>query len=239
MLSKTSSNTQKLIKKYMNSNPHLFVVIAVHGGHCGNLLVRIIAGTDNRWFWTKNSARSVESIENSKPLDWPRNTEGYLIYDFDGWGKNKSNWSKYFKENHLASSHVGVCNIEYMSEKQFIEYVNEAKRLSKCMLLRTHNLEIHKELTNVPVIRVVGSLEELLDRKHSRYYLRNFTHIAPIFAKNVYNLNIGKLLNKNYDIFLDEYFNLCSKFNMYANANNVRAYILMWIERLHRATNSK
>ena len=59
----------------------------------------------------------------------------------------------------------------------------------------------------------------------------------PIEVNNVYNINIGKLISRNYNTFINEYLDLCNKFGMYPNTNNVRAYILMWIERMDRVSN--
>jgi hypothetical protein len=234
--------TQNRIKKYINTYPELFTVISVIGGHCGNLLLRIIAGTDSRWFWKKHMAMSRENWRNCKPLDWPRNTEGYLIYEMYGWEKAKENrtWSSYFKENHLASAHVGINNIEYISEASFVVFVKEAKQLNKKILIRSHNLDIHKELSNVDIIRVYGSLQDIIkppsNRKY-KYFLRNNAQVMPIEVNNVYNINIGKLISRNYNTFINEYLDLCNKFGMYPNTNNVRAYILMWIERMDRVSN--
>jgi hypothetical protein len=235
-----SVETQCRIKKYINSNPELFTVIAVTGGHCGNLLLRLIVGTDGRWLWKKYMAMSKELDSNSKPLDWPRNTEGYLTYEMHGWKKiiGSRTWSNYFKENHLASAHTGMTNIEYTPESRFNTYVSEAVNNNKKVIMRSHNLEIHKELPDVEIIRVYGNLEKLLKKSKNVYYIRNFLNIEPIKATNVYNLNIGNLICREYNIFVDEYLQLCEHFNMYPNTSNVRAYILNWIERLDRVSNN-
>ena len=233
-----NNNTQNRIKYYINSNPELFTVISVIGGHCGNLLLRLIAGTDNKWLWSKYMAMSMEHSSNSKPLDWPRNTEGYLTYDMDGWEKikGKEAWSSYFKENHLASAHTGMTNIEHTPESRFNTYVSDAIANNKKILIRSHNLDIHKQLPNVDIIRVYGNIQKLLKKSKNKYYIRNFFNIEPIKATNVYNLNIGNLIGREYNLFVDEYLQLCEHLNMYPNTSNVRAYILLWIERMDRVT---
>ena len=57
-------DVQTKIKKYISKHPELFTVISVAGGNCGNLLLRIIAGTDGRWLWKKYMAMSNESNSN-------------------------------------------------------------------------------------------------------------------------------------------------------------------------------
>lgn len=235
-------DVQTKIKKYISKHPELFTVMSVAGGNCGNLLFRIIAGTDDIWLWKKYMSMSKESDSNSSPLSWPRNTEGYLTYEMYGWEKNKGSrtWSSYFKENHLASAHTGMTNIEYTPQTRFNTYVSEAINSNKKILMRSHNLDIHLELDNVDIIRVHGNLKDILvpliKRKH-KYYLRNNVPTKPINYNKVYNLDISKLINRDYNIFVDEYLQLCDYFNMYPNISNVRAYILLWIERLDRVSN--
>ena len=67
--------------------------------------------------------------------------------------------------------------------------------------------------------------------------MRNNVPTKPINYNKVYNLDISKLINRDYNIFVDEYLQLCDYFNMYPNISNVRAYILLWIERLDRVSN--
>jgi hypothetical protein len=230
---------QNKIKMYINANPQLFTVISVLGGHGGNLVLRILAGTDNKWLWSKYMAMSRELDSNSKPLDWPRNTEGYLTYDMVGWEEVRGSrtWSSYFKENHLASAHTGITNIENTTESRFNTFITDANNYNKKILIRSHNLDIHKELPNVEVIRIYGNLNKILVRSRPQYYIRNFYNIEPINATNVYNLNIGNLISREYNIFVEEYLQLCEYFNIYPNISNIRAYILNWIERLDRVTN--
>ena len=90
---------------------------------------------------------------------------------------------------------------------------------------------VHNSWPNNRIIRIWGS-----SAMRDTYYDNGvFTH--PISAPNVVNVNINKLLNPDYDVFLAEYLELCNNLNITPTIIPVRGYILNYNERLERLKN--
>jgi len=210
-----------VIKDLINQFPEKFSIISAKEGFFGSLVYRIIAGTDTKFVWKNDFCGT--SIENLKPLEWPRKTEGFLTYE--GVPVEVT-----FKENHLASVHIS---------HQLLERHRNVKNLigkcqkNKILLLKTHLLNSYKELRRVKkYTRIYGSTTKIINPKISGF--RDSQYIKPVSNKYVFNLNIENLMSDNYDIFFEEYLNLCNFYDMLPNTNNVRAFILLHKERLKR-----
>ena len=212
-----------IIKDLINQFPEKFSIISAKQGFFGSLVYRIIAGTDTKFVWKNNFCGTT--IENLKPLEWPRKTEGFLTYEVS--------MELTFKENHFAAVHIGSKLLEkYENEKELARLYEK----NKILLLKTHLLNSYKELRVKKYTRVYGSTTKIINPKITGF--RRSDYIKPVSAKYVFNLNIENLMSDNYDIFFKEYLNLCNFYDMLPNTNNVRAFILLHKERLKRWSSS-
>lgn len=230
----TSLPTYNKVIDIINKYYKMFTVIQVQGGQAGNLYYRIMCGTDSNFLWLDEFALgSWEDSNNKKPLDWPRKTEGYEIYDTE----NAKQLSYSFRENHGTTAHIGVKNIESMDLKTFKRLTELCIKNNKKLLIRSHDLHINKKLTKVPIIRIIGSIGHLMTANKT-YNMRSYYSIFPEEQENIYNLDSYNFLNYDYDKFVKEYLLLCKAFELMPNISNVRAYVLLWLERLHRFNNN-
>ena len=114
--------------------------------------------------------------------------------------------------------------------RKFAVYFARMKKDQK-ILFRSHDMGVHNSWPNNRIIRIWGS-----SAMRDTYYDNGvFTH--PISAPNVVNVNINKLLNPDYDVFLAEYLELCNNLNITPTIIPVRGYILNYNERLERLKN--
>jgi len=216
---------KKDIIEFINKYPQKFKILCVKGGFFGSLVYRIIVGSDNKFVWKPEFASPVAK-EVLKPLEWPVKTEGFAIYDLD----NIEKAYNCFKEQQLASVHIGVKLLEALEDCESLAKLNEKNKL---LLLKTHDLDCHKIL-NCEIIRVYGSLNIFHNPAETTLRQSNSRYFDPIYQDNVYNLEVCNLVSDNFEIFLYEYLKLCNHLDINININNVRAFILLLLERIKR-----
>lgn len=204
----------------INKRPEIFTLVSYNGGYFGNLVYRAIA-SDDRYIWNKELSRSLEDL---KPLEWPKTTEGFDIY------RILDNY-EHFEENHATTVHTGWLVLENMkSVKDLLMYYKSGKEL----VIKSHNKNTYKDI-KCKTIRIYGNIPELLSMAPNlRFRWNTKEPIEPVSASHVYNLNINSFMSDNYDEFLDEYLRLCNFLDILPNINNLRAFILLHKERLKR-----
>ena len=221
------------VYRIINHKKDNFIVVAAYSGFFGSLVYRVITGSDEKFVWDKKFS---SSNENLNPLQWPKYIEGFTIYNKFTEEETKAMlngdviWNPSFRENHATAAHIGIEVIENMSPRDLIKYFKK----DKVLLLRTHHIYCYQNL-ECKFVRVCGNLRTILPKFNKtglRYY--GYKNIYPVGKDLVYDLNIEKLLNDDYDIFLDEYLSLCSFLDIFPNVNNVRSFILLFKERLKR-----
>ena len=207
----------------------MFTIVQYKGGSAGNLLYRVICATDSKFLWLNQFASADwEDDSNKKPLDWPRKTEGYNIY-------NVTNSS--FREDHATTAHISVIILEAMDINIFQSYIKLCVENNKKLLIRTHNTAIHKIINKALIIRICGSLTHLT-KPGIKYTMKNQNSVSAIIANNVHNIDNYNFLSYDYDFFEKEYLALCARIKSMPNISNVRAYVLLWLERLDRFNNN-
>ena len=209
------------VLKTLDKAPNKFVVLSAEKGYFGSLVYRCIVGSDEQFVWKSNFYDTLNK-EYLKPLEWPRSTEGFGIYDVED--KNIS-----FKDNHLATAHIAVKLLENISSLRDLSLYLEK---NKTLLLKTHDLDIHNKVT-CKVIRLVGSLHSNIINKNG--FRKNKKEVKPVNAANVYNVNIDNFISEDYDTFLKEYINLVNYLGVSSNVNNVRSFILCLLEKHKRS----
>jgi len=227
------------ILSFINKHPDLYTIMQVFGGQGGNVIYRAMCATDDTFFWDEeNFPRTWEDADNRKPLDWPRKTEGYEIYDTE----NIKVTNKSFRENHATTAHVDLSCIENMkSIEEFKKYSALALKNSKKLLIRTHIVHLYAKAPEVDIINVYGNLDHLLvsnKQYNHRGTQKSFIPDGRWPSDHVYNFDISNFLSYDYDKFEKEYLGLCKHLNVMANISNVRAYVLLWLERLYRFNNN-
>tara|TARA_R110000803_G_scaffold8387_5_gene26931 strand:+ start:3123 stop:3812 length:690 start_codon:yes stop_codon:yes gene_type:complete len=222
------TNDYYQIIKFINKYPNMFTIVQYKGGHAGNLLYRAICATDNKFLWLNYFASADwEDDSNKKPLDWPRKTEGYNIYNVS---------SSSFREDHATTSHISVIILEAMDINIFQYYVKMCVQNNKSLLIRTHNTDIHKIVTKALIIRICRSLSHLT-KTGVKYTMKNQNSVSAVIADNIHNIDNYNFLSYDYNKFLNEYLALCARLKVMPNISNVRAYVLLWLERLNRFNN--
>jgi hypothetical protein len=224
-----NKNEHKLIIQFINKYPELFTILYYRGGHGGNVLYRSICSTDSKFLWLKHFASADwEDDNNKKPLDWPRKTEGYDMYNI---GDNTS-----IRENHATTAHTSVFTLEIMDISTFKLHVDLCIQNNKKLLIRTHDPDIHKIISKVLIIRICGSVGHITKAK-IKYTMKSDKIIKPIIADNIHNIDNYNFLSYDYSSFEKEYLALCARLKAMPNISNVRAYVLLWLERLNRFNN--
>lgn len=210
------------VVKILNTAPNNFTVLQVKSGFFGSVVYRSIIGSSNDYVWNKDFCGCTEDLG---PLEWPRLTEGFDIYDL-----NYNNTYKWFKENHLATAHLSAKMIEYSTVKDILQYVDK----NKILLLKTHNLNMHNKIKS-KIIRVTGKITDIADFKKSESIFRkHHEEIQEVKQNNLHNLNIAKFMNDDFDIFTEEYLKMCLFLDIPPNINNVRQFILLLRDKLKR-----
>lgn len=208
------------VVKLINTLPNNFTVLQVKSGFFGSVIYRSIAGSSDNYVWNRNLCGCLEDLG---PLEWPKLTEGFDIYDL-----NYNNTYTWFKENHLATAHISIKMIEYSTIKDIIQQVDR----NKILLLKTHNLSVHDQF-NCKIIRVTGKITDVVNlnkttmRKHQE-------EVTEVKQENLLNLNVAKFMSDDYEVFVEEYLKLCSFLNIPCNVNNVRQFILLLRDKLKR-----
>ena len=199
----------KLIKKY--SKQITFIYYKPEYG--GNLLNRIIL-SDEAYFWGEqhNSAEST-----LKPLEYPKSTEGFNVQGYHFLS---------FKEQHLSCVHSS--DIPYPIPLREHDYemllrYKEALQNNLKICIKSHRID--EENNTCKGIRLYG---KSLSRFSSSETVRKSRH------KNVLNINSSKLFSSNYEEFLEEYLKVVRYLDLNPNVNQVRAFILLWIEKQKR-----
>ena len=209
------------VLKFINKFPDNFVIIYQRGGFWGSVLYRSIAGSDKQFVWNKNLANSP-SKEFLSPLEWPHNTEGFIV-DY----KSVVLDSCDFKSQHLTTCHIGVSPLKHLTFDQLLEHFDEDKKL----IIKSHDLDDYKYFREVKQIRIYGDIHAMNVEGNPVRSKKQDRVVKPINVKEMYNLNINKLLSDNYDYFESEYLSLCNYLNCTTNISNVRSFILNIRER--------
>lgn len=207
----------------INRRPDKFTLLQAYLGSFGSLIYRIICGSDDRFCWKEHFCGTY--IEDLKPLEWPRKTEGFFIYDTPEL-KNS------FKENHFSTVHIGIKLLEKMNHpKELLSY----HEIGKNLLLKTHNLDCHNYI-NAKSVRIYGDVSKIIKNKDNTVfrYRAARKYIDPVDHSNVHNLCIENIFSADFDVYLEEYLKLCQFLDMLPNINNVRAFILFHKEKLER-----
>lgn len=214
----------KDIQKVINKAPNSFKIVAAYPGFFGSLVYRCIAGSSDSFVWDKSFCGVDEDL---KPLEWPKLTEGFDIY-------NVENRLNHFKENHFTTAHISIKLLEKFDNlRQLLEFYDKDKTL----LIRTHRMDIH-EFFDCDIVRIVGSLENIVPNYSNTRFRHNGNKIInTVVQPNVHNLNIDRFMHKDFDIFIEEYLSLCAFLNILPNINNVRSFMLLQKEKLDRFYN--
>ena len=211
------------ISNIVNKAPKNFLIIQAREGFFGSLVYRAIAGSDKKFVWRKELSGCEEDLG---PLEWPRLTEGFNIYDQDG---NKT--YTWFKENHLTTAHLSHKLLEKSTQNDILK----AFEKNKTLILKTHDMNLHSEFS-CKIVRIVGSIKNItkLYGNDTTFRKHHDLLITEIKQNNVHNLNIEKFMNIDFNIFIDEYLKLCNFLDIPCNINNVRQFILLSRDKLKR-----
>lgn len=210
------------VVKILNTAPNNFTVLQFRSGFFGSLVYRSIIGSSNDYVWNKDFCGCTEDLG---PLEWPRLTEGFDIYEL-----NYNNTYKWFKENHLATAHSSTKMIEYSTVNDILKYVDK----NKILLLKTHNLKIHKQF-KCKTIRITGKIPSITNLEIGESTFRkHHDEVLEVEQENLHNLNIENFMSNDFDIFVKEYLGMCSFLNIPCNINNVRQFILLLRDKLKR-----
>jgi len=199
----------KLIKKY--SKQITFIYYRPEYG--GNLLNRIIL-SDEAYFWGEqhNSAEST-----LKPLEYPKSTEGFNV---------QNNHFLSFKEQHLSCVHSS--DIPYpipLREHDYEILLRYKKALQNNLKICIKSQRIDQENNTCKGIRLYGQ---------PLYRFNSGDAVEKSFHKNVLNVEAKKLFSEDYEEFLEEYLKVVRFLDLAPNVNQVRAFILLWIEKQKR-----
>lgn len=211
------------ISNIVNKAPKNFLIVQAREGFFGSLVYRAIAGSDKKFVWRKEFSGCEEDLG---PLEWPKLTEGFNIYDQDA---NKT--YTWFKENHLTTAHLSHKLLEKSTQNDILK----AFEKNKTLILKTHDMNLHSQFS-CKIVRIVGSIKSTtkLYGNDTTFRKHHDLLITEIKQNNVHNLNIEKFMNIDFDIFIDEYLKLCNFLNISYNINNVRQFILLSRDKLKR-----
>jgi hypothetical protein len=212
------------IVRVINKSPKNFCIIQANSGFFGSIIYRAIIGSSDKFVWEKDMNGAVAG-EELGPLEWPHKTEGYGIYAL-----NYGRTYLWFKENHLATAHISHDMLEYTTARKLISKIRE----DKILLLKTHDMDVRDLKCNI--VRVVGNIQNLtnLNDTNSIFRDRDGVTIDSVYQDNVFNLEVTKFMNDDFDIYCDEYLRLCLYLNLNPNINNVRQYILLLKDKINR-----
>lgn len=184
------------------------IFVSYEQGYAGHLTTRVISASPEIYF-------------KSNPVKYPDDTEGFAVVP-----KHES----YFTMNHMCT--VDIDGFQYSDdEKRPLENTQNEKKFvynlqkNRIFVLPTHRTDIHQVYKN-KVIRLVGSFDrpEIIFRR-----LRE--PLEPVYHDHVLNIEINKLVSKDFDVFLKEYLKMCWWLKITPQINNVRAFILLWTEK--------
>lgn len=209
MLLKSNEYFDKLINRYADQ----ITFIYFRPEYGGNLLNRIILSDDSYYWGIQHN--SVEP--NIKPLEYPKTTEGFNV---------QGHHFLSFKEQHIACVHSGDITYNkpmHESDLETLLAYQKALKNNLKICIKSHN--IHEENILCKGIRLYG---QPLDRFTSR------ESVAKSTNNNILNINARRLLSSDYEEFLNEYLSLVRYLDLTPNVNQVRAFILLWIEKQKR-----
>jgi hypothetical protein len=211
------------ISNIINKAPDNFLILQAKGGFFGSLVYRAIAGSSKKFVWEKEFTGCKEDLS---PLEWPKLTEGFDIYDQD---ENRT--YTWFKENHLTTAHISLKLLEKSTQNDILKKYNK----NKILIIKTHDMNLHSEFS-CKIVRIVGSIKSItkLYGNDTTFRRHHNIDISQIKQHNLHNLNIEKFMSVNFDIFIDEYLKLCNFLDIPCNINNVRQFILLSRDKLKR-----
>lgn len=213
----------QLISSIINKAPENFLIVQALEGFFGSLVYRIIAGSSDKFTWKKEFTGCEENLG---PLEWPKKTEGFNIYD-----QSDNKTYDWFKENHLTTAHISHKLLENSTPNDILKTYDK----NKTMILKTHDMDVHSKLS-CKIVRVIGSIEKIiiLDAKNTRIRKNQDKVFSKIDQNNLHNLTIQNLLDEDFETFITEYLNLCYFLGTPYNINNVRQFILLSRDKLKR-----
>ena len=215
--------TKLKLNDIINKVPNNFLILQAREGFFGSLVYRSIAGSDRKFVWRKEFSGCEEDLG---PLEWPRLTEGFDIYDQD---ENKT--YTWFKENHLTTAHLSHKLLEKSTQNDILKVYEK----NKTLILKTHDMNLHSELS-CKIVRIVGAIKDItkLYGNDTTFRKHHNIIITEIKQHNLHNLNIENFMSVDFNIFIDEYLKLCKFLDISCNINNVRQFILLSRDKLKR-----
>jgi len=234
------SNT---IKNFINKCSDKITFISFKEGHCGGLIYRILAHCSDKYYWQDNFSQ-IDTVQTNKgPLDWPNEGFGYKeqanSYDEKGnFVPNKP------LEQRLTALHIGAMIFsgsdsdehKFWGENKMLQifamYIKKAK--NKTVLLRTHDLHVHTKFPNIQSVRIFG---KTTPHPNTQWGFNNFD-VLPVKDSNVVNVDIDKILSKDYRTFETEYLLMCNNLQIKPSPIPVRGYILNFLDRINNYSNS-
>lgn len=216
--------------------------ISFKEGHCGGLIYRILAHCSDKYHWQEDFSQ-IDTIQtDKKPLDWPNEGYGYKeqsnSYDEKGnFVPNKP------LEQRLTALHIGAMIFSGIDSDEhklwgenkmlqvFAKYIKNAN--NKVVLLRTHDLHVHTKFPNIQSVRIYG---KVIPRPNTQWNSTNA--ILPVTNENVINVDIDKILSKDYRTFESEYFLMCNNLKIRPSPIPVRGYILNFLDRINNYSNN-
>ena len=178
----------------------------------GCLVQRIIAADSESIYWDKFINNSLE--DNIDPLYWPNKGFRPQIPH----SVTPENQVKY-------TCHTGGSMLHTGEQKELIGILTlrrQAKKANKKLLLRSHH-QLRKYNKNMTIVNIVGNKQQL-----GRKIQKSEEFFKPVEEHNTHNLNINKLVSEDYNLFLNEYTNLCKFLDIKMNITIVKNFIDIW-----------
>jgi hypothetical protein len=207
----------------------------------GMALIRII-NADSKFIWS-NKLSNVPNTElnGQNPLLYPDSVEGFNIPINASLSHYKN-----FKKINLATVHTTVPHLflyrkiedneEYMLP--LLTYLLQILDKHNGILLIPSHADTSWLENFIPdSIKVVNIIGNKLNRAIIESASSTICKIHLSDRNNFINVDIGNLLNNDYNIYEKEYLKLCSNLELTYKGNSVRAFILLWLEKQKRLLN--
>ena len=225
------------IADVLKSLPDNFIPIWYERMYRGNAVQRILSAHPE-CAWEKEWCSSPDS-SNTLPLDFPETHSAYLGGD--------ENIEKLGEIESHAWAHTGF-GLHDLERATIVKFKQAAKQHSdKLVFFSQHPTGVwsdNKFLLSVSIFNLLQHVDwSLVSIKKQNIFLyssKPFTrpfkdnrvsNVEPIGLDNVLNIDIAKLFSDDYLIFLQEYNQIVSYFNLTPKPNAIRAFILRYLER--------
>lgn len=196
--------------------PKKFIIITYPPTWGGSILNRIISAHDECFTFSR---MHLQQDDHDDPIQFPDSVEGFYYQTDHGLT---------FTEQHLACVHLGF-GAPWDDKHEDSRHYIKAIKSNKIIVLRTHDVSkiLDPRFHEVKFVNVVG-------KRVNRGLVTPNRLPQEIVQTNVLNFDISKLLNDDYDTFLESYLELATWLELTSRVNSVRAFILLWLEKQKR-----